>query len=449
MSEVQQRDAVEEHGGSAPNGATTQADSLADPLLQYQLQDPLLAPAAVQMSGGQPQDGTPGRPRQSVDNTPADGTRATSGQSVAPAAGDSAPAAPIQDGTVAPPEQTNAPAPATPAPVDAPRMPPPNLSAQLPVLMADIESRLRTDAAGEAQNIRAVYAEIVNRMHQRLGGELSLAESAIAASRQALATTTIATSGDAIQRRIKALCELRALTGHIRLGRIYLMKFGEAAGGGPAAIRGWMPGVRLFYSEKYAPIVLTNAVSQIIDHKAEIGRFQRGQEQIVEETLQEIRGVLKTLAKPFFVALLKAKGVNEKLAGLAFDLAWDFLGEVVGNQLILKGQVDWEEVSDKLFWKFVIHLTSTFVSVLTDKLNARIGDQMEGPELAKKVTQLIVEMGIDVPVEVVKTIAEEVEKTGDLGTALTNVFTPETIGNNIQKYLTDKNWEKLIGIKLG
>ncbi len=395
-------------------------------------------PLALQLKALQP-DGTPSRQDASEapqpQPTPEDGT-----QPLEPQSREKVPTPREAPKKETPPRERARPRPAP--------MAPPNLRAPLGVLMVDLETRMATDPVRQDLHIRQMFCEIINRMHVKLGNELNTANGASAAGRRALKTMTIASSADEVHRRVQIQCQLASVASHIRIAQTHTVYMGKRAGSlaGIRTVWGW---VRRFHGDKYAKLVLAKPVSSIVDQKATIGQFGRGQDRIVEQTLHELRGTLRTIAKPLFVAALKRAKVNEHLAGLAFDISWDFLDEVIGNHLILKGQVNWKQVSDKLMGKFVMHLVAALLGLVTQKLGDNIKGQLDGTEVAKAVTGFCVELGLEVPAKTLELVTEQIVAGKSPVEAFKTVFSPGEVRKNMNSFLTEKNYTTILGVKTG
>lgn len=330
---------------------------------------------------------------------------------------------------------------AQPAPSAAPaQVVAPHLGAPLPALIADLRLRAARRDPAEAPHVRAVFAEVVNRMYAAYGNQLDIARGGIAAAQASLDTATLATPGVELQRKLRAKCQLRHLAQRLRTERLMLQAFGARAGEPAARLGRYASHLEERYRTSYNELVLQKPAHAIIDNKAIVGQLGREMEREIEQAAQEARGVAKRLAKPLFVAALKLKNIDEKLAELLFELSWDLISEVVGDQLILKGQVNWEEVSDKLVGEFVKHVADAVVGHVAGRLSDHVVGQLDAGEVAKAMAKVCVDLGIEVPFNTCMAVAEQLITGKSLTDALATVFNPSTLRDKLHNFVTGKNF---------
>jgi hypothetical protein len=390
------------------------SDTLEDPLAVQQLTDPL----TVASEAGAPASGGGGSPVQMSDDGPADASPAAA-------------TAETGGGTSSESDQGST--------------DPPNLTAgSVGALFADLMPRLARSGDDENANIIALYTEVSGRMRAKIRSELTICESGISSSYEAMARGNLFTSGAETRLRLQALTDLKELRRELSIMVDSMNTFMISRGSSTPATfaRGATP--TLFadvYNKRYRSLIITKAAQQIIDQKARIGQFGLGQQKIVEDAAKEVADLSKRMARMVFVKGmgLKTKGkVSEETWGLVFDTCWGAL-EAFCKQVFdswLDGQdFDEDAFCDQMLTTVLMALQKYLLEILKGRVTEGTGG----------FRKFFTELGIDIGGDLMQQLEGAMANGADAGQAFQQVFS----GDNMQKFFLDFGTDKLLEAVIG
>ena len=285
------------------------------------------------------------------------------------------------------------------------------------------------------KEIVRIYTDIHGAMTSAARSAVHVAGESIGETQRSLDQLTAVSSGDEKERKRKVISELETFKAEVTEKLVIPLRTYHIRNGGNTKPTFARNASKTLYAEiyqtDYASLILTKELDRIINYKAEIGRFGRGQDQIVEDAAKEVQDLLLSAAALIVQKVIERYGVPGPLAGLLTDLAKGLLKEL-GNQAILQGQINFEALSDKLWKQFLLDIQNALIGVLTRNVgkigpDAGVGD---------KIKSFFKQLGLKVGTQLFGAIEQEMAAGKDIGEVLRGVFTADFVLGQLKAFAT-------------
>lgn len=334
--------------------------------------------------------------------------------------------------------------------------PRPKPSLPIPTLLAEVRLGLRRDWEIEGPALAAMYRTAWSKMSTRTQSRLGEARTSLESARESLSTLGVLNSDDEKRMRQSSVDELATIVKDLEALQPALRDLDPATAAIPQKdfITNASATLTGLYGTNYHRLVLDDRVAQLIDYKAQAGRFGRAQDQTAIDGVAAVRDKLKDVLKTLVQTYAKANKFPDSVAGLLFDICWTWACDSLLDKLVANwgdiDSVDWDKVIqdgvDKTWAAVGQFLVKLLVGRVIDKALPPTGD---AASLATKVGNELAKVGLDVSIDLATKLAEAIEKRGSFSKAVEGVFTADNVKQFANELFAAKNADLFIGLAYG